>query len=119
MLLRRTPSPVDIVDETFVRAAPDVVRTALDGAGVLDRLWPDLVREVVQDRGDRGVRWRVSGAVEGRMEIWLEPVGGGTLVHHFVRGAHGHGSARWATGHRRRWKTGLNQIKDGLEGRSR
>ena len=86
MLLRHRAPTVDIVDETFVRAEPEVVRRELDAAGVLDGLWPGLQREIVQDRGAKGVRWRTSGDVEGRLEIWLESANGGTIVHHFVHG---------------------------------
>lgn len=119
VLLRRPAPLVDIVDETYVRAAPHVVRAELDAPGVLDGLWPGLHREVVQDRGAKGVRWRVQGDVVGRMEIWLEAGHGGTIVHHFVHGEHGRGAARWSREHRRRWKNGLNHIKDRLEGRTR
>lgn len=110
---------IDIVDETFVRAEPDVVRAQLDAPGVLDGLWPGLQREVVQDRGAKGVRWRTGGEIEGRLEIWLESANGGTIVHHFVHGERRGGPVRWASVHRRRWKSGLNEIKDRLEGRSR
>lgn len=119
MLLRQRRPVVDIVDETFVRADPQTVRAELDAPGLLDRLWPGLQRETVQDRGTKGVRWRCSGEVEGRLEIWLEASGGGTIVHHFVHGR-GQGSpSRWTKTHRRVWKQGLNEIKDRLEGRSR
>lgn len=118
-MLRHRRPVVDIVDETFLRADPQTVRAELDAPGLLDRLWPGLQRELVQDRGAKGVRWRCSGDVEGRLEVWLEASGGGTIVHHFVHG-HGQGSpSRWARAHRRVWKQGLNGIKDRLEGRSR
>ena len=94
------------------------MREALDAPGLLEGLWPGLEREVVQDRGAKGVRWRVRGEVEGRAEVWLEASGGGTIVHHFVHGQVG-GPRRWMQAHRRRWKHGLNEIKDRLEGRSR
>lgn len=119
MILRRSAPLVDIVDETFVRAAPESVRLAFDAAGVLDGLWPGLDREIVQDRGTKGVRWRTRGEVVGRMEIWLEEVPGGTIVHHFVRGEQHSGPWRWAAAHRRRWKSGVHEIKDRLEGRRR
>ena len=117
VLLRRPAPLVDIVDETYVRAAPHVVRAELDAPGVLDGLWPGLHREVVQDRGAKGVRWRVQGDVVGRMEIWLEAGHGGTIVHHFVAGEQTGGPRGWETAHRRRWKCGVHDIKDRLEGR--
>lgn len=113
------PRLVDIVDETFVRADPLVVRAALEAPGVPERLWPGLEPELVQDRGAKGVRWRVRGEVEGRMEVWLEAGHGGTIVHHFVHGEHGRGAARWSRTHRARWKAVLHEIKDELEGRAR
>lgn len=116
---RRSRPLVDVVDETFIRAEPVVVRSALDEPGVLDALWPGLQREVVQDRGTKGVRWRTGGEVTGRLEIWLEEVAGGTVVHHFVQGDRTGGPRRWSTVHRRRWKGGLHDIKDRLEGRRR
>lgn len=110
---------IDVVDETFVRAAPEAVRAALDAPGLLDRLWPGLRREVVQDRGAKGVRWRTGGEVEGRLEIWLEEWRGGTIVHHFVHGEQRGGPWRWTRAHRRRWKAGVHDVKDRLEGRTR
>lgn len=118
MRLRSAPV-VDVVDETFVRAEPRTVRAALDEPGVLDRLWPGLQREVVQDRGTKGVRWWAQGEVTGRVEIWLEGVPGGTIVHHFLRGEQQSGPRRWEQRHRRRWKAGVHEIKDRLEGRTR
>ena len=108
---------VDVVDETFVRAGPVTVRAALDEPGLLDRLWPGLEREVLQDRGAKGVRWHAGGDVEGRLEIWLEAASGGTIVHHFLHGSQRRGGRRWVPQHRRRWKSGLHVIKDRLEGR--
>lgn len=119
VLLRRPRAVVDVVDETYVRAAPQVVREALDAPGLLEGLWPGLERQVAQDRGAKGVRWRVRGEVEGRAEVWLEAWGDGTIVHHFVHGQQVGGPRRWMQAHRRRWKHGLNEIKDRLEGRSR
>lgn len=115
----RPPPLVDVVDETFVRADPLAVRSQLEEPGVLDALWPGLAREVVQDRGAKGVRWRTGGEVTGRLEIWLEEVPGGTIVHHFVHGTQDGGPRAWAKAHRRRWKSGLHDIKDRLEGRTR
>lgn len=115
----RTAPVVDVVDETFVRAEPHAVRAALDEPGVLDRLWPGLQREVAQDRGAKGVRWWVRGEVAGRAEIWLEEEPGGTIVHHFVRGQQQSGPRRWEQRHRHRWKGGVHEIKDRLEGRTR
>ncbi len=74
---------VDVVDETFLAVAPEVVAGHL--ARHWRRLWPDLRLEVVTDRGVQGIRWTVGGALVGSMEVWLEPVLDGTVVHYFLR----------------------------------
>lgn len=126
----RSAPVIDVVDETFVRAEPHVVRAALeelDEQGGLDILWRGVRRELAQDRGAKGVRWWAHGEVTGRVELWLEEVPGGTIVHHFLHGEQqlrrrgwqqlrGRG---WEQRHRRRWKSGVHEIKDRLEGRTR
>ncbi|MPZ67076.1 MAG: polyketide cyclase / dehydrase and lipid transport [Pseudonocardiaceae bacterium] len=77
---------VDVVDETFLAVSPRVLATVFADRDAWPRLWPDLHLEVLADRGDRGLRWTVSGALVGSMEVWLEPVAGaGTLLHYFLR----------------------------------
>jgi hypothetical protein len=76
---------VDLVDETFV-----VVDRARLAAIVADprrwRVWgPELTLEVFMDRGPDGVRWSVTGAWVGSLEVWLEEVGDGVLLHHYAR----------------------------------
>lgn len=74
---------VDVVDETFLAVAPEVVAAEL--ARSWRSLWPDLRLEVVTDRGVQGIRWTVGGVLVGSMEVWLEPVLDGTVVHYFLR----------------------------------
>lgn len=76
---------VDVVDETFVAVPPAVLAAEFAQPARWRQLWPDLRLEVVTDRGDRGVRWTVTGALVGSMEIWLEPVLDGTVLHYFLR----------------------------------
>jgi hypothetical protein len=76
---------LDLVDETFVVAAPGAVAAVVRDAGRWPGWWPDLRLSVFQDRGDAGVRWNVRGALVGSMEVWLEPYGDGVVVHHYVR----------------------------------
>jgi hypothetical protein len=48
------------------------------------RWFPDLLLEVIEDRADKGVRWTVTGSLTGTMEIWLEPVLDGVVLHYFL-----------------------------------
>lgn len=80
----RVPA-VDIHDETFVAADASALRARIVEAGLVDRWFPELSTRVFMDRGDKGVRWSVSGELDGSLEVWLEDVPRGTLVHWFVR----------------------------------
>ena len=48
------------------------------------RWFPDLALQVVEDRADKGVRWTVAGPLTGTMEVWLEPVLDGVVLHYFL-----------------------------------
>jgi len=76
---------VDLVEETFVAAAPALVAARVRDPGFVARLWPDLHLTVFMDRGEAGVRWAVTGALAGSSEIWLEPYGDGVIVHCYLR----------------------------------
>lgn len=76
---------VDVVDETFLAVPPPVVAAAFADPAAWRGYWPDLVLDVYADRGDAGLRWTVRGALVGTMEVWLEPVLDGTLLHYFLR----------------------------------
>jgi hypothetical protein len=76
---------VDVVDETFLTVPPAVLAAELARPGAWRRWWPDLDLAVDTDRGEKGVRWTVTGALVGSMEVWLEPVLDGTVVHYFLR----------------------------------
>jgi hypothetical protein len=110
-------SRVDLVDETFIRASPDRVRERFAAAAWLVALWPHLTLTVVRDRGVKGVRWEVTGAVVGEMEVWLEPWRDGVIVHHYLRGVRGERAPRdVGVRHARRWKAAVHALKDELEG---
>jgi hypothetical protein len=76
---------LDLVDETFIAVPPKVVAAVFADPAAWRRFWPDLVLEVYADRGDEGMRWTVRGAVVGTMEVWLEPMLDGTVLHYFLR----------------------------------
>jgi hypothetical protein len=76
---------VDVVDETFLTVPPAVVAREFADPVRWPVLWPDLRLEIDTDRGDAGVRWTVRGALVGSMEVWLEPMLDGTLLHYFLR----------------------------------
>jgi hypothetical protein len=85
---------IQIADETFVCADPvDVGIQVADRSNWL-RWWPDLRLTVVEDRGPMGHRWTVTGAVTGTMEVWLEPVLDGVILHYFMH-AEPSGAAAW------------------------
>jgi hypothetical protein len=76
---------LDLVDETFIAVPPKVVANVFAEPTAWRRFWPDLVLDVYADRGDEGIRWTVRGAVVGTMEVWLEPILDGTVLHYFLR----------------------------------
>ncbi|ACU35336.1 polyketide cyclase / dehydrase and lipid transport [Actinosynnema pretiosum subsp. pretiosum] len=76
---------VDVVDETFLAVPPETVAAAFAAPESWARHWPDLILSVYLDRGAQGLRWTVGGALVGTMEVWLEPVMDGTLLHYFLR----------------------------------
>lgn len=76
---------VDLIDETFVVAAPAVVAAVVHDPARTAAWWPDLELTVFQDRGEDGLRWTVTGALVGTAEVWLQPFGDGTLLHVFLR----------------------------------
>ena len=76
---------VDVVDETFIVVPPAALAAVFSDPSNWSRFWPDLRLSVYVDRGDAGIRWTVQGALTGTMEVWLEPVLDGTLLHYFLR----------------------------------
>ncbi len=88
---------IQIADETFVAADGARVGAAVADPSSWRRWWPDLRLQVVEDRGDKGIRWAVTGALTGTMEIWLEPVKDGpdgVVLHYFLH-AEPSGMAAW------------------------
>jgi hypothetical protein len=78
-------STVDVVDETFLAVPPAQVAERFADPASWRRYWPDLSLSVVTDRGAQGFRWTVRGALVGSMEVWLEAVLDGTVLHYYLR----------------------------------
>jgi hypothetical protein len=85
---------IQIADETFVCADPVEVGAALADPANWRRWWPDLRLTVVEDRGPIGHRWTVTGALTGTMEVWLQPVLDGVVLHYFLH-AEPSGATAW------------------------
>ncbi|CAN3129676.1 polyketide cyclase / dehydrase and lipid transport [Mycobacterium sp. smrl_JER01] len=75
---------IQIADETFVAADPVAVGEAVADRASWARWWPDLRLTVVEDRGEAGQRWTVTGALTGTMEVWLEKMLDGVILHYFL-----------------------------------
>ncbi|AKS33616.1 polyketide cyclase / dehydrase and lipid transport [Mycolicibacterium goodii] len=75
---------IQIADETFIAADPAAVGAAVADTASWRRWWPDLRLAVVEDRAAKGHRWTVTGALTGTMEIWLEEVLDGVVLHYFL-----------------------------------
>ena len=99
---------VDVVDETFLAVPPARVAAEFAQPAGWLRLWPDLRLEVVTDRGEQGFRWTVTGALVGSMEVWLEPVLDGTVLHYFLRADPAGPDGRPAPAH---WRRGMAEAR--------
>jgi len=86
---------IQVADETFVAAPGTQVGAAVADRSSWRRWWPDLQLQVVEDRAEQGVRWTVGGPLTGTMEIWLEPMLDGVLLHYYL-----HAEPTGATGRR-------------------
>lgn len=75
---------IQVADQTFVAAPADSATALISDRGNWRRWWPDLQLTVVEDRAEQGVRWKVSGAVDGTSELWLEPMLDGFVLHYFL-----------------------------------
>jgi hypothetical protein len=115
---------LELVDETFVVADLSTVRAAVGEPTQWVLWWPDLELTPFMDRGDLGVRWSAAGRHwVGSVELWLEAVGDGVLVHHYQRLDPAGGGSWSPTAVRRErerrallWKRHAFALKDELEG---
>jgi hypothetical protein len=85
---------IQVADETFVAMDGATVGAAVSRESRWRRWWPDLRLQVVEQRGEAGIRWTVTGALTGTMEIWLEPMLDGVILHYFLH-AEPSGAAAW------------------------
>ncbi|GAB4587540.1 polyketide cyclase / dehydrase and lipid transport [Nocardia sp. IFM 10818] len=77
-------SSIQVADQTFVAAPGSAVGELLADRARWKSWWPDLQLSVREDRADKGIRWTVSGPVNGTMEVWLEPMLDGVILHYFM-----------------------------------
>ncbi|WP_025735131.1 hypothetical protein [Mycobacterium genavense] len=75
---------IQIADQTYVAADGALVGAAIGDRSNWQRWWPDLRLKVVEDRAEKGIRWAVTGALTGTMEVWLEPSLDGVVLHYFL-----------------------------------
>jgi hypothetical protein len=102
----------DLADDTFIAAPPAAVARLVADPARWQAWWPDLTLVTERDRGPSGRHWRVSGALSGSAEIWLEPVGDGTVLHFYLRTAL---SDRARAARTIAWKRSVHAVKDELE----
>lgn len=112
---------MELMDDTFVVAAPARLSDWLRDPAQWRRWWPELTLHVFMDRGEAGIRWSATGSWRGSAEVWLEPVLDGTVVHLLLRLDPAKGSlparaaARRREQHANRWKAVVWAVKDDLE----
>jgi hypothetical protein len=76
---------VNLVDETWIDANPARVAAAVGQPAVWALWWPGLELTLTLDRGLEGLQWSAAGRWVGSVELWLEPMQDGVLVHHYLR----------------------------------
>ncbi len=84
-------SMIDIADDTVIYASTTELIGIIREQSTWVRWWPDLTLQVYGDRGEKGLRWTVTGALVGSSEIWLESIDVAsagevaTIVHYYLR----------------------------------
>jgi hypothetical protein len=80
---------IDVVDATWIDVGPASLAVVLAEPANWRRWWPDLVLQVDEWRGRKGMRWFVrsgrDGTLTGSMEVWLQAIDDGTVAHFFLR----------------------------------
>jgi hypothetical protein len=75
---------IQVADQTFIAAPAESATELISDRANWRRWWPDLQLTVVEDRAEQGVRWKVSGPLNGTTELWLEPALDGFVLHYFL-----------------------------------
>ncbi|SOD74379.1 hypothetical protein SAMN05892883_3563 [Jatrophihabitans sp. GAS493] len=123
---------VDLVDATWIAAAPVAVAPVIADQTNWSRWWPGMTLRIDRDRGPLGIQWFVTSCTDfsrqgmsGSMEIWLEPAYEGVVLHYFLRldstsGRLGRRAVRRAQrSHALRAKRNFWAVKDQLEAAGR
>ena len=82
---------IHLIDETWIEAGVEKTAVAVANPARWPAWWPDLQLTVTRDRGLKGIQWAARSpagtrsALTGTVELWLEPVRDGVLLHHFLR----------------------------------
>ncbi|UQX87238.1 SRPBCC family protein [Jatrophihabitans telluris] len=76
---------IHLIDDTWIAASPERVRAAVADPDNWARWWPSVTLRVRRDRGLKGLQWDAGGNYTGTVELWLEPVRDGVVLHHFLR----------------------------------
>lgn len=79
----------DVAAAAHLAVPPPQARALLVRTGLWEHCWPGLVLDVSEDRGPKGVRWTVEGALRGSAEVWLEPWRASCVAHVYLRGEGG------------------------------
>lgn len=82
---------IHLIDETWIEAEVQMTAAVVANPVRWALWWPTLELTVTRDRGLKGIQWAARSPVHrrpalgGTVELWLEPVRDGVLLHHFLR----------------------------------
>ena len=118
---------IDLADDTFIVGTQEELSAIVHTPQRWKQWWPGLDLVIFMDRGLDGMRWSAVGDPTGSVEIWLEPVKDGVVVHHYLRldpadfaGQTTSRLKRRAARSRERyatsWKQSVWALKDAIEG---
>ena len=116
---------LEVIDETWIAAPAEQVAALVADPRRCRQWWPEGELTVAEDRGREGIRWRMAPGrpLNGSVEIWVEAVRDGAVLHYFIRADRaGRPWSRRALAHLRRAhevraKQTFWAVKDELEAR--